>query len=145
MDAVVAGGRTKSGGTPLVVEPGRPAAVDLVVHRVGTQEIEVVDGAGEPVADVPVELVRQGSGAEPTLQMRVLDPFNARMEPTTSLSLEQVSSWRDDIVRPDEAWKIRPENKIVDTRGSKFAHLFDQATRERIRHKLTDTAAIPSG
>ena len=62
-----------------------------------------------------------------------------------SLSLEQVSSWRDDIVRPDEAWKIRPENKIVDTRGSKFAHLFDQATRERIRHKLTDTAAIPSG
>ncbi len=92
--AVVAGGRTKSGGTPLVVVPGRPAAVDLVVHRVGTQEIEVVDGAGEPMADVPVELVRQVSGAEPALQMRVLDPSNARMEPTTSLSLEQV--WRTD-------------------------------------------------
>ncbi|MEZ5834893.1 MAG: sulfotransferase [Geminicoccaceae bacterium] len=62
-----------------------------------------------------------------------------------SLTLDQVSSWRGDIVRPDEAWKVRSENKVVDTRGTKFKSLFDDSVRARILTRLTDTADIPSG
>ena len=62
-----------------------------------------------------------------------------------SLSLDDVSSWRGDIVRSDEAWKVRGEKKVVDTRGTKFESLFDSASRDRIRERLTDTVDIASG
>ncbi|MEZ5823341.1 MAG: sulfotransferase [Geminicoccaceae bacterium] len=62
-----------------------------------------------------------------------------------SLSLDDVSSWRGDIVRPDEAWKVRSEKKVVDTRGTKFNSLFDEDARARILARIADTANIPSG
>ena len=62
-----------------------------------------------------------------------------------SLSLDDVSSWRGDIVRPDEAWKVRSETGVIDTRGTKFRNLFDESSRARILSRITDTADIPSG
>lgn len=61
------------------------------------------------------------------------------------LDLEGAASWRPDIVRPDEAWKVRAERGVVDTRGTKFKALFDPSEQDRLRRRLADTADIVSG
>ena len=80
-------------------------------------------------------------GRQPTLD--ALAAF-VGLEPG-SLSLDEVSSYRGDIVRPDEAWKVRSESKVVDTRGTKFKSLFDEQDQERILTRLADTVDIASG
>lgn len=65
--------------------------------------------------------------------------------PAGSLSLDRVSSWRADIVRADEPWKIRKDDRVVDTRGGKFGSLFSPVEQRRILGRLTPTAGMASG
>lgn len=62
-----------------------------------------------------------------------------------ALSLERITSYRPDIVRPEEAWKIRGENRIVDTRGQKFQSLFNAGEQERILRRLVPIGDLASG
>jgi hypothetical protein len=65
--------------------------------------------------------------------------------PAGSLSLDGVGSYRPDIVRADEPWKIRGEQHVVDTRGSKFRSLFSPAEQARILRGLAPTQGMASG
>ena len=60
-------------------------------------------------------------------------------------SLDRVGSWRSDIVRTDEPWKIRKDEGLVDTRGGKFRSLFSPAEQQRILRRLVPTAGRVSG
>jgi Sulfotransferase family len=60
------------------------------------------------------------------------------------LSFDNVASYRSDIVRPDEAWKIRSEKHIVDTRNEKFGKL-PAAEQKRVLSRLATTEDIVSG
>ncbi len=65
--------------------------------------------------------------------------------PAGSLSLDRVGSYRPDIVRADEPWKIRADDRVVDTRGGKFHSLFSPAEQRRILRGLAPTAGMVSG
>jgi hypothetical protein len=65
--------------------------------------------------------------------------------PAGSLSLDRVSSYRADIVRADEPWKIRADDRVVDTRGGKFHSLFSPAEQARILRSLKPTTGMVSG
>jgi hypothetical protein len=65
--------------------------------------------------------------------------------PAGSLSLDRVGSYRPDIVRADEPWKIRADDRVVDTRGGKFRSLFSPAEQSRILRRLLPTAGMASG
>lgn len=65
--------------------------------------------------------------------------------PAGSLSLDGVSSYRADIVRADEPWKIRSDDRVVDTRGGKFRSLFSPAEQDRILRGLVPTTGAASG
>lgn len=60
-------------------------------------------------------------------------------------SLDRVGSWRADIVRADEPWKIREDQGVVDTRGGKFRSLFSPAEQRRILRRLEPAAGMVSG
>ena len=62
-----------------------------------------------------------------------------------SLDLDRAGSYRPEIVRAEEAWKVRADKGVVDTRGQKFGRLFDEDQQNRIRRTLTPTADIRSG
>lgn len=62
-----------------------------------------------------------------------------------SLSLEQITSYRPELVRPEEAWKVRSENRIVDTRGQKFQSLFNPGEQQRILRRLMPVGDLVSG
>lgn len=61
------------------------------------------------------------------------------------LSLERIESYRAEIVRPEETWKIRSESEVVDTRGRKFRSLFDPHEQRRILQRLAPVGDIASG
>jgi len=65
--------------------------------------------------------------------------------PPGGLDLERIRSYTQDIVRPDEAWKVRQDHRLIDTRGTKFRTLFDAPTQTRILTRLTPTTDITSG
>jgi Sulfotransferase family len=65
--------------------------------------------------------------------------------PAGSLSLDRVSSYRADIVRADEPWKIRSDDRVVDTRGGKFGSLFSADEQARIRRGLVPMQGMVSG
>jgi hypothetical protein len=62
-----------------------------------------------------------------------------------SLSLDGAGACRSDIVRADEPWKLRTENRIVDTRGRKLEALLAPEEQARIRRRLLPVADIASG
>lgn len=62
-----------------------------------------------------------------------------------SMSFERVASYRSDIVRPEELWKVRDEKRLVDTRGKKFELLFKSDERQRILQRLVPAEDIVSG
>ncbi|HRX72877.1 MAG: sulfotransferase [Geminicoccaceae bacterium] len=62
-----------------------------------------------------------------------------------ALSVERIASYRTDIVRPEEAWKIRDEKQIVDTRGQKFNSLFSVDEQKRILRRLVPVGDLASG
>ncbi len=62
-----------------------------------------------------------------------------------ALSVDRVASYRADIVRPEETWKIRDEKRIVDTRGQKFHSLFNVDEQQRILRRLVPVGDLVSG
>lgn len=62
-----------------------------------------------------------------------------------ALSVDRIASYRNDLVRPEEAWKIRDEKQIVDTRGQKFNTLFKLDEQERILRRLVSVGDLASG
>lgn len=60
-------------------------------------------------------------------------------------SLDRAGSWRADIVRADEPWKVREDQGVVDTRGGKFRSLFSPAEQRRILRRLEPAAGMVSG
>ena len=101
-------------------------------------------------------VIRKNSGRADTFLVRYADLVEGdravldglahflELEPGT-LSLERITSYRADIVRPEEAWKIRGENRVVDTRGQKFQSLFNAGEQERILRRLVPTGDLVSG
>ena len=65
--------------------------------------------------------------------------------PPGGLDLARAASYRPEIVRAEEAWKVRSDAGVVDTRGQKFGRLFDRGQQDRIRRTLAPTADIRSG
>jgi hypothetical protein len=62
-----------------------------------------------------------------------------------ALSVDRITSYRTDLVRPEETWKIRDEKQIVDTRGQKFTSLFNVDEQQRILRRLVPVGDLVSG
>jgi len=65
--------------------------------------------------------------------------------PAGTFDLDAARAYDPALVRPDEAWKIRRERGVIDTRGSKFKTLFDKPRQEHVLKKLVATNDIASG
>ena len=62
-----------------------------------------------------------------------------------TFTLDGAQSYRPEIVRADEPWKVRGDKGVIDTRGQKFGRLFDLESQARIRRSLATTDDIRSG
>lgn len=102
------------------------------------------------------QVIRKNSGRPDTFVVRyadlvegdtaVLDALARFLDlDPGALSLDRITSYRTDIVRPEEAWKIRGESRVVDTRGQKFQSLFNVAEQKRILRRLVSTGDLASG
>lgn len=67
------------------------------------------------------------------------------LELSKPIDLASANTFRGDIARQDERWKIRKDAGIVDTSGEKFNTIFSEKERSFIHQNIVPTADIYSG
>ena len=65
--------------------------------------------------------------------------------PDGAIDLASIDTYRADVIRPDEPWKVRSERGIINTSGQKFHTLFTAHEQEFITQNIISTQDILSG